>query len=274
MNNLEPKLGCGHGSESLHDQTAATTFPLTPALSLGEREHVRRPPGTAGARPCFVAERGIPERAVRFAAHPKTKPGSTAFPSPWGEGQGEGNRRRHRSNPPAFTLIELLVVIAIIAILAGLLLPVLGRSKRAAQSVACLSNLRQIGVALELYLQDNNYRLPICAQFPSADTSLAPITTTLHPYLQSKDIWRCLADHDFFNQEQTSYEWNQFLNGASYDRPQDWSKVTKSLVEEFFGGRLNTPLIGDANPYHGAEGIWMGKNALYFDGRVERTRKQ
>src|SRR5262245_41839069 len=56
----------------------------------------------------------------------------------------------------AFTLIELLVVIAIIALLAALLLPGFGRAKEAGRGAACISNLRQIGFALQLYLQDNN----------------------------------------------------------------------------------------------------------------------
>lgn len=175
----------------------------------------------------------------------------------------------------AFTLIELLVVIAIIGILAGLLLPVLGRSKRAAHAAACLSNLHQIGIALELYVQDNEHRLPICAQFPSLATTNQPaIHVVLEPYLQARAIWECPADRTFFPVETNSYEWNQFLNGASYDRPEDWSEVTKSLVETIFGGRLNTPLIGDAVPSHGEEGIWTGKNALYFDGRVEKTKNR
>ena len=54
------------------------------------------------------------------------------------------------------------------------------------------------------------------------------------------------------------------------DRPQDWSPVTQSIVETIFGGRLNTPLIGDAGACHGTEGNYTGKNALYFDGRVAK----
>jgi prepilin-type N-terminal cleavage/methylation domain-containing protein len=60
----------------------------------------------------------------------------------------------------AFTLIELLVVIAIIGILAALLLPVFGRAKEAGRATACVSNLHQIGVALQVYVDDNHQMPP------------------------------------------------------------------------------------------------------------------
>jgi prepilin-type N-terminal cleavage/methylation domain-containing protein len=175
--------------------------------------------------------------------------------------------------PGGFTLIELLVVISIIAVLASLLLPVLSRGKRSAQGIACLSNLHQIGIALDLYLQDHESRLPVCPKLPSvAATNETPITVVLEPYLQAKRIHECPADRTFFPVEQTSYEWNNFLNGASYDRPEDWSPATKALVEVFFNGRLNTPITGDAGEFHVKQGNYTGKNALFFDGRVEKAK--
>src|SRR6266571_1468950 len=69
-------------------------------------------------------------------------------------------RRRERSQPSGFTLIELLVVIAIIAILAAILFPVFALAREKARSATCLSNQKQLGTAMSMYVQDYDERFP------------------------------------------------------------------------------------------------------------------
>ncbi len=95
---------------------------------------------------------------------------------------------RPASPPAGFTLIELLVVIAIIAILAAMLLPALSRAKGSAQRIACVNNLRQIRLALGLYLGENNGRLP------PQETSTNRWPTRLYPHYSDVKLLRCPKD--------------------------------------------------------------------------------
>ncbi len=110
-----------------------------------------------------------------------------------------------RFKTSAFTLIELLVVIAIIAILAAILFPVFAQAREQARQAVCTSNVRQIGMALQMYLQDYDETFPIFYAYNTED----PITgqrawagDPLHkgvelellPYTQNKRIFTCPDD--------------------------------------------------------------------------------
>src|SRR5690348_754487 len=85
-----------------------------------------------------------------------------------------GSRNAEKSPAPVgrvrgFNLIELLVVIAIIAILAALLLPALAGAKSRAKAIGCMGNVRQLGLALNLYVQDNSV-YPVATEDPGITT--------------------------------------------------------------------------------------------------------
>jgi prepilin-type N-terminal cleavage/methylation domain-containing protein/prepilin-type processing-associated H-X9-DG protein len=102
---------------------------------------------------------------------------------------------RWGSRERAFTLIELLVVIAIIAILASMLLPALGRAKGKAQQITCVNNLRQLGLAVQLYIDDHHDWLPpIQARYPNCESTWR---AHLYPYVgETPQIYDCPAERE------------------------------------------------------------------------------
>ena len=106
-----------------------------------------------------------------------------------------------------FTLIELLVVIAIIAILAAILFPVFAQARAKARQTSCLSNTKQMGTAVQMYVQDYDEQLPGYRFNGPTGSKINPyagdarvgmsakdvifINQLLNPYIKNDDVWKC-----------------------------------------------------------------------------------
>jgi len=166
----------------------------------------------------------------------------------------------------AFTLIELLVVIAIIAILAALLFPAFGRAKESGRSTACISNLHQLGIALQVYVDGNNNRLPVMrdkfigTNQPATNTLPSP-DVVLKSELGNSNVMRCPSDRaDCFEQTGSSYSWNSLLNGQRGD--------SFNVLGLHFDPHA-IPVFFDKEGFHAARGRGKEVNYLYADGHIK-----
>jgi prepilin-type N-terminal cleavage/methylation domain-containing protein/prepilin-type processing-associated H-X9-DG protein len=164
----------------------------------------------------------------------------------------------------AFTLVELLVVVGIFSILTALLLPALSRTKEGGRSIACLNNLHQIGLALQVYVQDNQNKLPVMYDKPlSGPPAPGPsINVVLLSYVNGEsNIFRCPSDNKrLFELTGSSYAWNVLLNGQDADQ-------LKMLTNGYPLHQIF--VVFDKEKFHRAGDDKHAINFLYADGHIK-----
>src|ERR1041384_7352289 len=113
------------------------------------------------------------------------------------------NKSKIPASPCAFTLVELLIVIGIIGLLAGMLLPSVARAKRHSKMTVCLNNLRQVGVTIQMFVDDHSQKFPgglggheIAEEFACGidrytEMTNRPLFEYMAPY---SEVWHCPED--------------------------------------------------------------------------------
>ena len=156
-----------------------------------------------------------------------------------------------RRDRRAFTLVELLVVVGIIALLIAILMPTLGAAKAQANAVACLSNVRQIAVAAQMYANEHKRWVT----FLAVSTEGRPLDRKelLFPYLSQgksnqdnagNQVWQCPSNERV--EEEASYGFNTNLNGVPVTRIRKWSE-TIALCD---AGLMDTPPLAPSLSTH------------------------
>lgn len=164
----------------------------------------------------------------------------------------------------AFTVIELLVVVAVIALIAGLAYPAYQRSVAGGKAATCVSNLRQIGVGLNAYLQDHDMIMPVLKIARESTSEDVPvIDNTLDKYLPDRRVFACPADRkDFAGRTGTSYAWNVALNGQPVANL-NFLQVVTDLT--------HIPIMSDKEGFHPY--LHDKVNILYADGHATKDLK-
>ena len=159
-----------------------------------------------------------------------------------------------RETKRKFTVVELLMVIAVILILAGILIPVISRAQDRGRMSVCKNNLKQIGMAIHMYADDNKSLLP--------NSERLGISEVMISYVEEPEIFQCPSDSGgdigLYKDFSTSYEWNTLINGRLIDN-------TNFRIVDL---NIQMPMLIDGEFFHDES-----KHFIYSDLHIETKFK-
>ena len=165
-----------------------------------------------------------------------------------------------RARGRAFTLLEILVVLVIIAGLIALAIPGFQRVLEGGRATHCVSNLRNLGAALNMYLAEHNMVMPtLKAGRATRDDDVPTIDNTLDKYVKDKSAFACPSDRKWAAASGTSYSWNNALNGQ---------RATNLNFLGMVKDQSRIPVLGDKEGFHPYTDSKV--NILYADGHATK----
>jgi prepilin-type processing-associated H-X9-DG protein len=169
-----------------------------------------------------------------------------------------------QSRSCAFTVLELLITIIIIAALVAMAVPATERVVHKSRAAACLGNLRSLGSALQVYLNENGNIMPtLVTARESKDSEEKAIDNTLDEYTEDKKVFCCPGDSKrICDVTGTSYAWTSLLNAQN--------AASMNLFGVIRDG-TRIPVITDKEGWHKYRDVQV--NILYADGHVGKDVK-
>lgn len=176
------------------------------------------------------------------------------------------SHRQARGRCRGMTLIELLVAIGIIGMLIAMLIPAVQYVREAARRSNCLSNLRQVGMAMQMYVdQQGPFGVfPYAASLPSVTPDRPDLVEVLGPFIENtKKTFHCPSDEIYFEREGISYE---------YPATRIEGKTRQEVLRDRRGNVVYASsevwLAFCFKPFHGDEQTEKSRNFVYLDGHA------
>jgi len=171
-----------------------------------------------------------------------------------------------------FTLIELLVVIAIIGILAGILLPVLSRARESARKTQCMSNIKQIGMGLIMYANENNEDFPSDTAYSAGSPAMRGLNILYDTYISDNKVFNCPSDATVTSATNAGMSVSTIGGTEAFTSTQcsyGYDRAHRQADDADVALAADRPPATPSATANSANHNARGQNIVYVDGHVE-----